>query len=122
MHASLLLPRLLSTRCGDGWWAFLVLDGAGRAAAGLNRLDGADGLEVANLAEDNVTAIQPAGHNGGDEELGAVAVGSVSGAIWEVYAVVCVISTYVFGPALAIERRNGLLWVSLKFSSANFSP
>lgn len=28
----------------------------------------------------------------------------------------------VFGPALAMERRNGLLWVSLKFSSANFSP
>jgi hypothetical protein len=30
--------------------------------------------------------------------------------------------TYVFGPALAIERRNGLLCFSWKFSSANFSP
>jgi len=28
----------------------------------------------------------------------------------------------VLGPALAMESRNGLLWVSLKFSSANFSP
>jgi hypothetical protein len=32
------------------------------------------------------------------------------------------VSTYVLGPALAMERRKGLLWVSLKFSSANFSP
>jgi len=30
--------------------------------------------------------------------------------------------TYVLGPALAMESKKGLLWVSLKFSSANFSP
>jgi len=28
----------------------------------------------------------------------------------------------VFGPALAIERRPGFVCLSLKFSSANFSP
>ena len=32
------------------------------------------------------------------------------------------VPTYVLGPALAMERRKGFLWVSLKFSSANFSP
>jgi hypothetical protein len=30
--------------------------------------------------------------------------------------------SYVLGPALAMDRRKGLLWVSLKFSSLNFSP
>jgi hypothetical protein len=31
-------------------------------------------------------------------------------------------ATYVLGPALAMESRPGLVWVLLKFSSANFSP
>jgi hypothetical protein len=29
---------------------------------------------------------------------------------------------YVLGPALAMDRRKGALCLSLKFSSANFSP
>jgi hypothetical protein len=29
---------------------------------------------------------------------------------------------YVLGPALAMDRRNGLVCFSLKFSSGNFSP
>lgn len=29
---------------------------------------------------------------------------------------------FVLGPALAMERRKGRLWVNLKFSSANLSP
>ena len=32
------------------------------------------------------------------------------------------LDTYVFGPALAMDRRYGLSCFSLKFSSANFSP
>lgn len=35
---------------------------------------------------------------------------------------IAALRTHVFGPALAMESMNGLLWVSLKFSSANFSP
>jgi len=54
-----------------------VLDGAGGRAASLDRLDHALGLGVidGDLAEDDVAAVEPAGHDGGDEELGAVAVG-----------------------------------------------
>lgn len=45
------------------------------AVAGARGLDGADdghGLVVCDLAEDDVLAVQPAGDDGGDEELGAV--------------------------------------------------
>jgi hypothetical protein len=35
---------------------------------------------------------------------------------------VMVQQAHVLGPALAMERRKGLLWTSLKFSSLNFSP
>lgn len=54
-----------------------MLDGAGRATASLDGLDDADGGGVTrdNLAEDDVATVQPAGDDGGDEELGAVAVG-----------------------------------------------
>lgn len=51
-----------------------VLDSAGSAASGLERLDDPLALLVGNLAEDDVTTIEPLSLDGGDEELGAVAV------------------------------------------------
>jgi len=71
MHCFLLLGAAL----GDGWRA-LVLDAAAAGATELDRLDNAHGGGVTrhDLAEDNVTAVQPGGHDGGDEELRAVGV------------------------------------------------
>lgn len=67
--------RLLDTGLDDGWGSATVLDGTGRAAASLNGLDDAlgGGIIVRDLAEDDVAAVEPAGDDGGDEELGAVA-------------------------------------------------
>jgi hypothetical protein len=64
-------------------------------------------------------AVEPAGDNGGDEKLGTVAAEGVvsSCKAWTSYK-----TTYVLGPALAMERRPGLLCFNWKFSSANFSP
>jgi hypothetical protein len=69
-----------------------------------------------------VLAIQPAGYNGGNEELRAVAIGEVM-LVKELLGHHGKVGyAYVLGPALAIERSPGLEWVFLKFSSANFSP
>lgn len=103
--------------------ALLVLGGAARGAAHLEGLDDTDGLGVGNLAEDDVAAIEPRGDDSGDEELGAVAVAeSQQRVLWDRVGIRWDCRTYVLGPALAMERRKGLLWVSLKFSSLNFSP
>lgn len=69
---------LLGTALDDGWWAILVLDRATARAARLDALDDGVGGGVAiwNLAEDDVAAVEPGGDDGGDEELGAVGVGS----------------------------------------------
>lgn len=48
-------------------------DSTGARAERLDLLDDLEGGIVGNLAEDDVLAIEPRGHNGGDEELGAVA-------------------------------------------------
>lgn len=64
--------RLSLASTGDGR-GVLVLDGASVAASGLDRLDNALGLLVRDLTEDDVLAIEPRGHDGGNEELGAVA-------------------------------------------------
>lgn len=58
----------------DNGGAGLVLDLAVITAGGLEGLDDSHGLLVGNLAEDDVAAVQPGGDDGGDEELGAVAV------------------------------------------------
>lgn len=73
----MLFCSLFNASAGDGWWR-VVLDGAGRRSASLDGLNNALGLEVVDrdLAEDDVAAIEPGGHDGGDEELGAVAVES----------------------------------------------
>lgn len=49
-------------------------DGTGVAAESLDLLDDLEGSVVSDLTEDDVLAVEPRGHNGGDEELGAVAV------------------------------------------------
>ena len=54
------------------------MDLAAAAASGFDGLDDLEGGVVGNFTEDDVLAIEPAGHDGGDEELGAVAVLVVS--------------------------------------------
>ena len=50
--------------------------GTSVAAESLDLLDDLHGFLVGDLTEDNVLAVEPRGHNGGDEELGAVAAGN----------------------------------------------
>lgn len=49
-------------------------DRAGVATKGLDLLDDLEGVVVGNLTKDDMLTVQPRGHDGGDEELGAVAV------------------------------------------------
>ena len=49
-------------------------DSTGGGTESLDLLDDVHGLSVSNLAEDDVLTVEPRGHNGGDEELRAVAV------------------------------------------------
>ena len=92
------------------------LDLTGAGASSLKSLDDVHALLVCNLAEDNVLAIEPGGDDGSDEELRAVAAMCQ----WRLSSKL--LMTYVLGPALAMERRPGLVCCLLKFSSANFSP
>lgn len=62
------------TRLDDGG-ALAVLDGTAAGASGLKSLDNVKGVLVSDLTEDDVASVEPRGDNGGDEELGAVAVG-----------------------------------------------
>jgi hypothetical protein len=57
----------------DDLRAFIVLDSAAGRASSLDGDDDLHGLLISNLAEDNMAAVQPVGHGGGDEELRAVA-------------------------------------------------
>jgi hypothetical protein len=59
----------------DNGGLLVVVDLSGAGAGGLEGLDDVERLLVGDLAEDDVLAIEPAGHDGGDEELGAVAGG-----------------------------------------------
>ena len=74
-------PTLLRPTLNNSRRAVLVLDSAAAGAAGLDALDDGVGLGVAvgDLAEDDVAAVEPGGHDGGDEELGAVRVGACVG-------------------------------------------
>ena len=72
-HTLLLLAAGL-----DGGDTILELGGTAGGAAELERLNNTDRLNVSNLAEDDVAAVEPRGHDGGDEELRAVAVGKMS--------------------------------------------
>lgn len=102
-----------------------VLDGTAGGTGSLDGLDDLEGLIVGNLAEDDVAAVQPGGHDGGDEELGAVAgldlladIRRIGTQNWAPPGQV----TYVLGPALAMDSRPGRVCLIWKFSSANFSP
>lgn len=68
--SSLLLVTL--ARVDDGRLLAILNGTAGRTGS-LDALNDLEGLVVGNLAEDDVAAVQPGGHDGGDEELGAVA-------------------------------------------------
>lgn len=72
--AKLIPPYLLQlTRRVDCRLYFI----ANLAALRAGRLDGLDdlfGFLVCNFAEDDVFAIKPVGHDGGDEELGAISI------------------------------------------------
>jgi hypothetical protein len=69
--------RLELASGGDGGGSTTATDGTGGRTASLDGLDDGHGggVTVGDLAEDDVTAIEPAGDDGGDEELRAVAVG-----------------------------------------------
>lgn len=116
--------RFLVTTAVDDGGLDSGADGTGAGAESLNLLDDLHGLLISDLAEDDVLTIEPRGDNGGDEELGAVAVkkkremfsyGSVDQTGYKT-------ETYVLGPALAMDRRPGRVCLWMKFSSANFSP
>lgn len=116
--------RLEGTALDDSG-ALAVLDGTALGAGSLKSLDDVQRLLVGNLAEDDVAAVEPRGNDGGDEELGAVAAKESDRARLSKYRGrqrVRRVSTYVLGPALAMESRPGLSCFSWKFSSANFSP
>jgi hypothetical protein len=51
----------------------LVFDLTTSGSGGLESLDNVQGLLISNLTEDDVLTIEPAGDNGGDEELRTVA-------------------------------------------------
>lgn len=55
------------------------------------------------------------GMNEGDEEMSLMDEDSDEGKRMKS-------GSHVLGPALAIESRNGFLCLSVRFSSANFSP
>ena len=94
-------------------------DSSGVVTGLLESENGLQGLLVSNLAEDDVLAIEPAGDDGGDEELRAVAgenkvrlSNRMEGQS----------KTYVLAPALAMDRRPGRVCFFWKFSSGNLSP
>jgi len=67
--------NLQDTRLDDGW-LLVVVDLSAAGSGSLESLDDSQGLLISDLTEDNVLAIEPAGDNGGNEELGAVGVWS----------------------------------------------
>jgi hypothetical protein len=60
----------------DGGGSTTTTDGTGGGTTSLDGLDDGHGgdVTVGDLTEDDVTAVEPAGDDGGDEELRAVAV------------------------------------------------
>ena len=68
-----MLHSLQLTRLDNGG-ALVVLDSTAGGAGSLEGLDDVQGVIVSDLAEDDVAAVEPRGHDSGDEELGAVAI------------------------------------------------
>lgn len=99
-------PNLLLTSVDDN---DRRADIAGVGTEALNFLDDDKGVPVGDLTEDNVVAIQPGGIDSGDEELRAVAMGLL---VDSKYGCACFRfggRTYVLRPALAMDRRPGLV-------------
>jgi len=68
-------PHLgLTSRSNSSRLVLLVVNCAFVASSSLDGFDDPHTLIVCNFAKDNVFAVEPAGDNGGDEELGAIAV------------------------------------------------
>jgi hypothetical protein len=67
------LSCLQLTAVDDGG-LLVELDGTTARTSSLKGLDDIKGLLVSDLTEDNVASVEPRGNDGGDEELGAVAV------------------------------------------------
>lgn len=65
--------NLQNTGVHDGR-LLVVLNLAGARSSSFESLDDVEGLLISDLAEDDMLAIEPAGDNGGDEELRAVAI------------------------------------------------
>lgn len=82
-----------------------------------------------NLPEDAMLSIQPWGISGTEEELRSVAARCCK-INDDCECTICEKGniqphdrdTYVFGPALAMERHPGPVWGRSKFSSANLLP
>ena len=118
---SLLSPEtavLQLTRGSDGG-RLGVGDFAGAATASLDGPDDLHGLLIGNLSEDDVLAIEPTSYGRGDEELRTITEATRLASTFQGAKEA---RPYVFGPALAMERRPGVVCFALKFSSANFSP
>ena len=64
--------RLMLAGIGNGGF-LLVFDLAGTTTRGFDGFDNSKRLFICDFAEDDVFAVEPAGDDGGDEELGAVA-------------------------------------------------
>jgi hypothetical protein len=86
----------------DNGGAGLILDLAVVTASGLEGRDNGQGSLVSDLAEDDVAAVQPGGHDGGDEELGAVGVGASVGHGQQTGAVVLQLEVLI-GKLLAVD-------------------
>ncbi len=111
------MTDLQDARLDNGGF-LVILDLAAAAAGSLKSPNNIQGLLVSNFAEDDVLAIEPAGYHSGNEELGAVAIGTS----YQLCFRTMFVPAYVLGPALAMERSPGLVCLRAKFSSANFSP
>ena len=68
------LPDNLQLSGFDNGGLLVVLHLATVVTSSFEGLDNAERLVIGNLAEDDVLAIEPAGYDGGDEELRAVAM------------------------------------------------
>lgn len=91
-----LIDSLQLARFDDGG-AFVVFDGAALGPSSLEGFDDVHGLLVGDLAENDVSAVEPGGDNSGDEELGAVSGQSESAAIYR-----GIVPRTIFSPALSM--------------------
>lgn len=70
------VSTLLGATLDNGWWSILVADRSTRSTATLDALDHPHTLLVTwhDLAEDDVTTVEPRSDDGSDEELAAIGI------------------------------------------------